>query len=112
MKRTILTLVGVFVLLVGVATTPTLANESPKSKPAASEELRVNLNTASAAELAELPGIGEKVAARVVAYRKKNGGFQKIEEIMNVKGIGEKTFTRLQPHLFIEAKSKEKEKKS
>ncbi len=110
MRQTILALVGAFVLVAGLVVAPGHAEQASKSKAAASDELRVNLNNGSAAELAQLPGIGVKVAARVVAYRKKNGPFQKIEEVMNVKGIGEKTFTRLQPHLFIEPDSKKKKK--
>jgi competence protein ComEA len=84
------------------------AEQASKSKTVTSGELRVNLNTSSAVELTQLPGVGEKVAARVVAYRKENGPFQKIEEIMNVKGIGEKTFTRLRSHLFIDPEPKKK----
>jgi comEA protein len=55
----------------------------------------LNLNTATVTELAKLPGIGPAVAARIVEHRQKNGGFKKIEELMNVKGIGEKTFLKL-----------------
>jgi competence protein ComEA len=53
-------------------------------------------------QLVELPGIGEAVAARIVAYREENGSFGKIEELMNVRGIGEKTFLRLRPLIFVE----------
>jgi competence protein ComEA len=61
----------------------------------------VNLNTATAADLAKLPGIGPAVAARIVEYRQKNGSFKKIEELMNVKGIGEKTFLKLKPLVTV-----------
>src|SRR5262245_30932613 len=61
----------------------------------------VNLNTAAAAELATLPGIGERTAARIIEYRQKNGPFKKIEELMNVQGIGEKSFLKLKPQLTV-----------
>ena len=63
----------------------------------------VNLNTATASQLEALPGIGAKTALRIVEYRQKNGGFKKIEELMNVKGIGEKTFLKLKPQLTVSA---------
>jgi len=61
----------------------------------------VNLNSATAAQIAELPGIGPKTADLVVQYRQKNGPFKKIEEIMNVKGIGEKSFLRIKDRLTV-----------
>lgn len=61
----------------------------------------VNINTASAAQLEELPGIGAKTAQRIVEFRQKNGPFRKVEELMNVKGIGEKSFLKLKPHLSV-----------
>jgi competence protein ComEA len=61
----------------------------------------VNLNTATTAELEKLPGIGVKVAARIVEYRKEKGPFKKIEELMNVEGIGEKSFLRLRSQITV-----------
>jgi comEA protein len=61
----------------------------------------VNLNTASAADLERLPGIGAKTAALIVEYRQKNGPFKKIEELMNVRGVGEKSFLKLKPQITI-----------
>lgn len=61
----------------------------------------INLNSATAAELEKLPGVGAATAARIVEYRQKNGAFKKIEDLMNVRGIGEKTFLSLKPLITV-----------
>ncbi len=61
----------------------------------------VNLNTATVTELMQLPRIGQKTAERIIAFRKQHGGFQRAEELMNVKGIGEKSFAKLKSYLSI-----------
>ncbi len=63
----------------------------------------VNLNTATVTELMQLPRIGAKTAERIVAFRKQHGGDLRVEELMNVKGIGEKSFARLRPFLTVGA---------
>jgi len=63
----------------------------------------VNINTASATDLQALPGVGAKTAARIVEYRQKNGPFKKIEELMNVHGVGEKNFLKLKPQIMVAA---------
>ena len=62
---------------------------------------KLNLNSATAAQLVGLPGIGEKLAARILEYRQKAGSFKSAQELMNVKGIGEKTFQKLQGFLSV-----------
>jgi comEA protein len=61
----------------------------------------INLNTATAEQLQKLPGVGPKVAARIVEYRQKNGPFKKTEELMNVRGIGEKSFLKLKDQITV-----------
>ena len=64
----------------------------------------VNINTASATELEALPGIGAKTAALIVEYRQKNGPFKKVEELMNIRGVGEKNFLKLKSQITVAAK--------
>ncbi len=66
--------------------------------PVADERL-ININTATLEELMTLPGIGKAYAERVVEYRQKNGPFKKVEDLLNVRGIGEKTFEKIRPRL-------------
>lgn len=67
---------------------------------------KVNINTASQAELEGLPGIGPKIAEQIVRFRTQNGNFKKIEEIMKVKGIGEKLFNQLKDLIAVSAEVK------
>ena len=62
---------------------------------------KVNLNTASAEQLVELPGIGPALATRIVEHRQKAGAFKSVQELMNVKGIGERSLQKLQPYLTV-----------
>ena len=66
-----------------------------------SGEKKININTASAVELQELPRIGEKVAQRIIDFRKTHGMFKKIEEIMKVQGIGEKIFQQIKDRITV-----------
>lgn len=71
-------------------------------------EKKININTASLTELQELPRIGEKVAQRIINFRKENGKFKKIEEIMKVQGIGEKVFKQIKDRITVGSTSKKK----
>ena len=75
-----------------------------QDKAPAPTKATINLNTATLAQLEDLPGVGRATAERILEYRQKNGGFKKVEELMNVKGIGEKSFLKLKPLIVITAK--------
>jgi competence protein ComEA len=82
------------------AAAPAKASAEAKATPASP----VNLNTATQAQLETLPGIGAKAAQRILEYRQKSGNFKKVEDLMNVKGIGEKAFLKLKPLVTVTTK--------
>ena len=61
----------------------------------------LNVNQASAAELAQVPGINAKLAERIVTFRRNTGAFSKLDDIRGVKGIGPATVNRLRPYLKV-----------
>lgn len=67
----------------------------------------VNLNSADAGQLETLPGVGPVTAKRIIAYRDSVGAFRTKEELMQVDGIGEKTFDKLQAFITVEDESSE-----
>jgi competence protein ComEA len=77
------------------------ANRSAAPKGGAAAATPLNLNTATVAQLEALPGIGARTAERILEYRQKNGGFKKVEELMNVQGVGEKSFLKLKALITV-----------
>lgn len=67
----------------------------------AKDDGKININTATEAELTTLSGIGPSKAAAIIAYREENGGFKTIEDLKNVSGIGDKTFEKLQDAIKV-----------
>ena len=99
------------VLVLGLVTAAVSAQEAarPAAKTAAASAAAgtVNLNTATVAQLETLPGIGKATAERILEYRQKNGGFKKVEDLMNVRGIGEKSFLKMKPLITVTAPKSE-----
>lgn len=83
--------------LSGIASHPALAEG--EAAPAAHKV--VNINQASAEEIARLPRVGPKLAGRIVEHRSQHGAFKRPEDLMQVKGVGEKFFTTLKPYVAV-----------
>jgi len=62
----------------------------------------VNLNTASAAELGELPGVGPVLAERIITFRNENGRFRRVEHLMMVRGVSDRKFRELRSMIRVE----------
>ena len=69
--------------------------------PAFAADGKVNINDADAGELALLPRIGPSIAGRIIEFRDENGKFESAEDLMLVRGIGEKTFELLEPFIAL-----------
>jgi len=78
--------------------------DSRAASAAGSATRQIDLNKASAEELATIPGIGEALARRIVEFREKEGPFRRVEDLMKVKGIGEKSFQKMRSHIKVDSK--------
>ncbi len=87
--------IGVLILLLLVP--PTLGDEIPK----------IDLNTATRSQLDGLPGIGPVIAERILELREKSGPFKRIEDLMNIRGIGEKKFLKLKDLITVKTPKQE-----
>ncbi len=67
--------------------------------------VKIDTNKATVQELSQLKGIGDKTAEKIIEYRTNVGKFTKIEDIMNVKGIGEKKFEAIKDQIYVDSKS-------
>jgi len=74
-------------------------NVQKKTLPA---ENSINLNSASLNDLLNLPGIGEKTAEKIIEYRDRKKKFNKVEELLSVRGIGESKLNKIKKYLFID----------
>ena len=88
---TALTLFGILLATLPAAAAP--------AAPAAEGRGIVNINTAEAAQLALLPRVGPSVAGRIVEFRKQNGPFKTTDDLLLVRGIGERTYALIKPYV-------------
>lgn len=105
--RDIKTRVLILGLIVGFTLLPLF---SLQTGPKAGDQ-KININTASLEDLQKLPRVGPQIAQRIIDYRKEHGPFKKVEELMKVRGIGEKTFDQLRGLITVGTESTENEGK-
>ena len=74
----------------------------PPARRASSAPVRTGINTASATELERLPGIGPALAGRILEYRRQHGRFSRADQLVEVKGIGPKTFEKMKPWVVVD----------
>ena len=77
------------------------ANTGNESTSTSKEGAKVNINTATQNELDGLPGIGPALAQRIIDFREENGNFKSIEDIQNVKGIGDSKFDEIRDKIVV-----------
>lgn len=82
-------------------TSSSKAEETSDAADSENSSELININTAPASELVKLKGIGEVKAAAIVEYRRINGNFKTVQDIMNVSGIGEKTFEKIRSQITV-----------
>src|SRR5215510_12075372 len=86
-----LALVMASILCIGPAVAAT------KAAPAG----KINLNSATVEQLTTVPGVGKTLATRIVEHRQKEGAFRSVQELMNVKGVGEKNLAKIQGYFVV-----------
>ena len=86
----------------GAAQDAWISQVEKKTASAAEGSGRVCLNTATMEELLELPGVGEKTAERILAYRDTYGKFVTTQQLLDVEGIGEGLLEKLRPYVYVE----------
>ena len=88
-------------IVLGLVLQPLFSLQAGSKSP----DQKININTAQAEELQKLPRVGPAIAQRILDYRKENGNFKRIEDLMKVRGIGEKVFGQLKDLITVGAEA-------
>jgi competence protein ComEA len=100
-RRNVMTLRRIVATGLALVMAAVLSGGSALAAGKAAPGAKVNINTASVEQLTTLPGVGPKLAARIVEYRQKSGPFHSTQDLINVRGIGEKNFAKIERWLSV-----------
>ena len=104
-KQMILSIVGTLVMIVcaqpGISGQGNLGGDGDNAAILYLAAASIDINTADTADLTSLPGIGEKTAEKINAYREANGPFKSVDELLNVRGIGPKVLEKIRPLVHV-----------
>jgi competence protein ComEA len=105
-RRCVVAVLAIGLIAVSVATAPVLAQNG--SRTAAAEgppAAKIDLNQATLDQLETIPGVGPSLARRILDFRTEQGPFRRIEDLLKIKGIGEKSFQKMQAYVMVEAEA-------
>lgn len=87
---------------------PLMAQQSSVPTRTSSSLTKININTATLEELQTLPRIGPAIAQRIIDYRKEHGPFKRIEDLLKVRGIGERVFEQIKDRITVGSEVRDK----
>jgi comEA protein len=106
MRHPIAAALGALALALLLHTTAFAAGNEPGARGSGDALIGVvNVNAATAEELSLLPGVGPSRAQAIIRYRTEHGAFKRVDDLSQVKGIGEKQLERIRPHVALEGKT-------
>jgi len=97
-----LVLAGLLLSLLGTLAVPSPANAGQQASAEGQNQEKIEINSATVEQLQEVPGIGPTLAARIIDFRDEHGPFERVEDLLNVQGIGVRTLERMRPYLEVE----------
>jgi len=98
-----LVLAGLLLSLLGALVVPSHASAGQQAGAGEQARPKIEINSATVEQLQEVPGIGPTLAARIIDFRKEHGPFERVEDLLNVQGIGVRTLERMRAFLTVEA---------
>jgi competence protein ComEA len=102
-RNAIVTTLFLFTLVLAAGAGPAVALETDDAKAGdAAVSRQIDINKASAVELTAIPGVGNAIAQRIIEFRDKQGPFGRVEDLLKVRGIGEKSFQKIRPHVKVD----------